>query len=142
MEVHWQRNQHRPRRRGAVFAESASEMEQSSPVIGFLTQAPPLSADEVPAFIEEPASVVQKLGGSVTLRCSARPASAHISWRLDGEELRLADGEDGEGGAVRRPDGLFIAALSNRTVGRYQCVASTAAGALASVAANVTAASE
>ncbi|XP_075906435.1 brother of CDO isoform X3 [Nelusetta ayraudi] len=91
--------------------------------------------DEVPTFTEEPASVVQKLGGSVTLRCAARPPSANISWRLDGEELLLLDGERG---AVLRPDGLFIPALSNRTVGRYQCVASTAAGALASVPANVT----
>lgn len=99
----------------------------------------PAAADEVPAFIEEPASVVQKLGGSVTLRCVARPPTANISWRLDGEELLLLDGQRG---AALRPDSLFIAALSNQTVGRYQCVASTAAGALASVPANVTAASE
>lgn len=84
--------------------------------------------------------MVQKLGGSVTLRCVARPPSANISWRLDGEELLLL--LDGRRGAVLRPDGLFIPALSNRTVGRYQCVASTPAGALASVPANVTVASE
>lgn len=96
-----------------------------------------LSSDEVPVFTEEPMSVVQKLGGSVNLRCSARPASANISWRLNGQEFG-----DGDFGVVLGPDSLFIPTLSNLTVGRYQCVASTGAGALASVPANVTAASE
>ncbi|KAG7259719.1 hypothetical protein CRUP_028203, partial [Coryphaenoides rupestris] len=96
------------------------------------------TTDEVPVFSEEPQSVVQKLGGSVTLRCVARPASANISWRLDGREVsELADaGLE----LVLGPGTLLIPALSNRTVGRYQCVAATAAGALASVPANVTAA--
>lgn len=88
-------------------------------------------------FGEEPMSVVQKLGGSVNLRCSARPASANISWRLNGQEL-----VDGYLGVMLGPNSLFIPTLSNLTVGRYQCVASTSAGALASVPANVTAASE
>ena len=96
-----------------------------------------LPSDEVPVFIEEPMSVVQKLGGSVTLRCSARPASANISWRLNGLELL-----DGDLGTVLGPNSLHIPSLSNRTLGRYQCVASTGVGALASVPANVTAASE
>uniref|UniRef100_A0A3Q1I4C9 Brother of CDO n=1 Tax=Anabas testudineus TaxID=64144 RepID=A0A3Q1I4C9_ANATE len=89
----------------------------------------------VPVFLEEPMSVVQKLGGSVNLRCSVRPASANISWHLNGQELI-----DGDLGVVLRPTSLFIPTLSNVTVGRYQCVASTNAGALASVPANVTAA--
>ncbi|XP_028972156.2 brother of CDO [Esox lucius] len=89
---------------------------------------------EVPVFTEEPLSVVQKLGGSVTLRCSARPAATNISWRLNGREL------DGDLGVVVGPGTLVIPALTNRTLGRYQCVASTNAGALASVPANVTAA--
>lgn len=93
--------------------------------------------DEVPVFTEEPASVVQKLGGTVALRCSAQPASANISWRLNGQELL-----NGDLGTVLRPNSLFIPSLSNLTLGRYQCVASTGAGALASVPANVTAASE
>ena len=96
-----------------------------------------LSPDEVPVFTEEPMSVVQKLGGSVNLRCRARPASANISWRLNDQEL-----VDGDVGVVLGSVGLFIPALSNLTLGRYQCVASTGAGALASVPANVTAASE
>ncbi|CAG04226.1 unnamed protein product [Tetraodon nigroviridis] len=91
--------------------------------------------DEVPVFTEEPASVVQKLGGSVSLRCSARPALANISWRLNGQELL-----DGDFGAVLGPNSLYIPSLSNLTLGRYQCVASTGVGALASVLANVTAA--
>ncbi|KAI3355269.1 hypothetical protein L3Q82_018123 [Scortum barcoo] len=91
--------------------------------------------DEVPVFTEEPMSVVQKLGGSVTLRCSVRPTSANISWRLNGQEFA-----DGDLGIVLTPDSLFIPVLSNLTLGRYQCVASTSAGALASVPANVTAA--
>ncbi|XP_074478713.1 brother of CDO isoform X2 [Sebastes fasciatus] len=91
--------------------------------------------DEVLLFTEEPMSVVQKLGGSVNLRCSARPATANISWRLNGQEL-----VDGHLGVVLGPNSLFIPTLSNLTVGRYQCVVSTGAGALASVPANVTAA--
>uniref|UniRef100_A0A672ZK94 Brother of CDO n=1 Tax=Sphaeramia orbicularis TaxID=375764 RepID=A0A672ZK94_9TELE len=90
---------------------------------------------EVPVFTEEPVSVVQKLGGSVNLRCSARPTSANISWRLNGQEV-----VDGHLGVVLGPNSLFIPTLSNVTLGRYQCVASTAVGALASVPANVTAA--
>ncbi|KAL1006521.1 hypothetical protein UPYG_G00073380 [Umbra pygmaea] len=94
--------------------------------------------DEVPVFSEEPLSVVQKIGASVTLRCSAQPSSANISWRLNGRTL--AAGADGDLGVVVRPGTLFIPALSNLTLGRYQCVASTNAGALASISANVTAA--
>lgn len=88
-------------------------------------------------FTEEPASVVQKLGGSVTLGCSARPASVKVGWRLNGEQL-----VNGDMGVVVGHSSLFIPALSNLTLGRYQCVASTGAGALASVPADVTAASE
>lgn len=95
------------------------------------------SSDEVPVFTEEPVSVVQKFGGSVSLHCSAQPVSAQVSWRLNGEQLT-----DGDYGVVVGPSSLFIPALSNLTLGRYQCVASTDAGALASVPANVTAASE
>uniref|UniRef100_A0A8B9KHG9 BOC cell adhesion associated, onco regulated n=1 Tax=Astyanax mexicanus TaxID=7994 RepID=A0A8B9KHG9_ASTMX len=89
--------------------------------------------------MEEPLSVVQKLGGSVTLRCSARPAQAQISWRLNGRELG-GGGEEAELGLLLQPGALIIPSLSNSTVGRYQCIASTSAGARASVPANVTAA--
>lgn len=96
-----------------------------------------ISPDGVPVFTEEPMSVVQKLGGSVNLRCSARPPSANISWRLNGQEI-----SDGDLGVQLGPNSLYIPVLSNVTLGRFQCVASTSAGALASVPANVTAASE
>uniref|UniRef100_A0A8C9TSZ0 Brother of CDO n=1 Tax=Scleropages formosus TaxID=113540 RepID=A0A8C9TSZ0_SCLFO len=95
-------------------------------------------AGEVPVFTEEPLSVVQKLGGRVTLHCGARPAAANVSWRLNGQELALED--LGELGIQVRPGLLVISALANLTLGRYQCVARTGVGAVASVPANVTAA--
>ncbi|TRY93771.1 hypothetical protein DNTS_001728 [Danionella cerebrum] len=91
--------------------------------------------DDVPVFTEEPLSVVQKLGGSVTLGCSVLPDHANISWRLNGREL-----PEGGNGVLVRPGSLFIPSLSNLTVGIYQCVATTSVGSCASVAANVTAA--
>ncbi|XP_051738346.1 brother of CDO isoform X1 [Ctenopharyngodon idella] len=94
--------------------------------------------DDVPVFTEEPFSVVQKLGGSVTLRCSALPNHVNISWRLNGRELPV--GGDEELGVLVRPGSLYIPSLTNLTVGRYQCVATTSVGSCASVPANVTAA--
>lgn len=84
--------------------------------------------------------MVQKLGGRVILRCSTQPPSANISWWLNGREL--VAGAGGDLGVVLEPGTLLIPALTNLTLGRYQCVASTNAGGLASVPANVTAASE
>ncbi|GAA6100142.1 brother of CDO [Tachysurus ichikawai] len=95
--------------------------------------------NDIPVFTEEPLSVVQKLGGSVTLRCSAQPSQAHISWRLNGRKL-FANGDEAELGVMMQSDTLYIPSLSNNTLGRYQCVASTSAGSRASVPANVTAA--
>lgn len=97
-------------------------------------------SDDIPIFTEEPLSVVQKLGGSVTLRCSALPNHVNISWRLNGRELPT--GGDEELGVLVRPGSLYIPSLTNLTVGRYQCVATTSVGSCASVPANVTAASE
>ncbi|KAK2870062.1 hypothetical protein Q8A67_024454 [Cirrhinus molitorella] len=94
--------------------------------------------DDVPFFTEEPLSVVQKLGGSVTLRCSALPNHVNISWRLNSRELPT--GGDEELGVLVRPGSLYIPSLTNLTVGRYQCVATTSVGSCASVPANVTAA--
>ncbi|KAI2649002.1 Brother of CDO [Labeo rohita] len=94
--------------------------------------------DDIPIFTEEPLSVVQKLGGSVTLRCSALPNHVNISWRLNGRELPT--GGDEELGVLVRPGSLYIPSLTNLTVGRYQCVATTSVGSCASVPANVTAA--
>ncbi len=99
-----------------------------------------LFLDDVPIFTEEPLSVVQKLGGSVTLRCSALPNHVNVSWRLNGRELPTG-GDEGLGVLVW-PGSLYIPSLTNLTVGRYQCVATTSVGSCASVPANVTAASE
>uniref|UniRef100_A0A8C1AHG3 BOC cell adhesion associated, oncogene regulated n=1 Tax=Cyprinus carpio carpio TaxID=630221 RepID=A0A8C1AHG3_CYPCA len=93
---------------------------------------------DVPVFTEEPLSVVQKLGGSVTLHCSALPNHVNISWRLNGRELPT--GGDEELGVLVRPGSLYISSLTNLTVGRYQCVATISVGSCASVPANVTAA--
>ncbi|XP_062841301.1 brother of CDO [Trichomycterus rosablanca] len=110
-----------------------------SALLCLLQVASGLSDDDVPVFTEEPLSVVQKLGGSVTLRCRAQPASARITWRLNGREL-FAAGDEAEPGVWIQPGALHIPVLSNTTLGRYQCVASTSAGARASLPANITAA--
>ncbi|XP_065114243.1 brother of CDO isoform X1 [Paramisgurnus dabryanus] len=94
--------------------------------------------EDVPVFTDEPLSVVQKVGGSVTLRCSALPNHVNITWRLNGRELPA--GGDEELGVLVQPGSLYIPTLSNLTVGRYQCVATTSVGSSASIPANVTAA--
>ncbi|KAJ8276935.1 hypothetical protein GJAV_G00069540 [Gymnothorax javanicus] len=92
---------------------------------------------DIPVFVEEPVSVVQKLGGSVTLRCKAHPPTANISWHLNGQDL----GEDEKKlGVVVQPGILLISSLTNHTLGQYQCTASTSAGVCASLPATVTAA--
>ncbi|KAM4046599.1 brother of CDO [Anomaloglossus baeobatrachus] len=87
---------------------------------------------QVPQFVVQPVSTFQKYGGSVTLSCVVEPASATISWRLNGEELGEFPGILISGGT------LVITGLNNDTAGRYQCIARTPAGAMASVPAIVT----
>ncbi|XP_069801575.1 brother of CDO isoform X2 [Dendropsophus ebraccatus] len=87
---------------------------------------------QVPQFLVQPLSTFQKYGGSVTLSCTVEPASAAISWRLNGEELGDFPGILVSGGT------LVITGLNNDTTGRYQCIARTSAGAMASVPAIVT----
>ncbi|XP_053311256.1 brother of CDO isoform X2 [Spea bombifrons] len=88
-----------------------------------------------PQFAVQPLSTFQKYGGSVTLSCSVEPADAVISWRLNGVEL----GPVGEVPGVLVSGGtLIIQSLNNDTVGRYQCIAQTSMGAMASVPAIVT----
>lgn len=84
-----------------------------------------------PQFLVQPLSTFQKYGGSVTLSCVVDPANAVISWRLNGEQLREVPGVLVSGGT------LVIASLNNDTAGRYQCIAQTSAGAMASVPAIV-----
>lgn len=98
-----------------------------------------LSPGEVPQVTVQPTSTVQKLGGTVILGCVVEPPWVNITWRFNGKELNGSD--DALGVLVTRGT-LVIAALNNHTVGRYQCVARIPAGAVASVPATVTLASE
>ncbi|KAE8621085.1 hypothetical protein XENTR_v10004679 [Xenopus tropicalis] len=84
-----------------------------------------------PHFLVQPLSTFQKYGGSVTLSCSVEPASAIISWQLNGAELDLP-------GVLVSGGTLVIASLNNDTVGRYQCIARTPVGSISSVPAIVT----
>lgn len=115
-----------------------------SPVVGLLRVSlhccilllPPV---EVPQVTVQPPSTVQKLGGTVILGCVVEPPGVNTTWRLNGKEL---SGSDDALGVLISRGTLVITALSNRTVGRYQCVARMPAGAVASVPATVTLASE
>lgn len=89
----------------------------------------------VPQVTVQPSSTVQKLGGTVVLGCVVEPPWVNTTWRLNGREL--SGSEDALGILVTRGT-LVITALSNHTVGRYQCVARMPAGAVASVPAAVT----
>ncbi|XP_004706542.1 brother of CDO isoform X2 [Echinops telfairi] len=103
----------------------------------FLAAAAGCFADlsEVPQVTVQPASAVQKLGGPVLLGCAVEPPWMDITWRLNGQEL---NGSADALGVLITRGRLVIPALSNRTVGRYQCVARMPAGAVASVPATVT----
>lgn len=73
------------------------------------------------------------------LGCVVEPPWMSTTWRLNGKEL---NGSDDALGVLITHGTLVITALNNRTVGRYQCVARMPAGAVASVPATVTLASE
>lgn len=73
------------------------------------------------------------------LGCVVEPPWMKTTWRLNGKEL---NGSDDALGILITRGTLVITALSNHTVGRYQCVARMPAGAVASVPATVTLASE
>lgn len=100
---------------------------------------PVLPPDQVPQVSVQPSSTVQKLGGTVILGCVVEPLWMKTTWRLNGKEL---NGSDDALGILITRGTLVITALSNHTVGRYQCVARMPAGAVASVPATVTLASE
>ncbi|XP_059543811.1 brother of CDO isoform X1 [Myotis daubentonii] len=91
--------------------------------------------NKVPQVSVQPPSTVQKLGGTVILGCVVEPPGMSTTWRLNGREL---NGSDDALGVLITRGTLVITALSNRTVGRYQCVARMPAGAVASVPATVT----
>ncbi|KAM6094720.1 brother of CDO isoform 7-T7 [Chlamydotis macqueenii] len=83
----------------------------------------------------QPASIVQKLGGPVSLGCVVDPPRVNVTWRLNGKEL---DGSDEVPGINIERGKLIITALNNHTVGRYQCIARVPEGVIASVPAVVT----
>nr|XP_009937805.1 PREDICTED: brother of CDO [Opisthocomus hoazin] len=83
----------------------------------------------------QPASIVQKLGGPVSLGCVVDPPRVNLTWRLNGKELA---GSDEVLGIHIERGKLIIAALNNHTVGRYQCIARVPEGVIASVPAVVT----
>ncbi|XP_060054349.1 brother of CDO isoform X2 [Erinaceus europaeus] len=91
--------------------------------------------NEIPQVTVQPSSTVQKLGGTVILGCVVEPPWVNTTWRLNGKELNGS--HDALGMLITRGN-LVITALNNHTVGRYQCVAWTPAGAVASVPATVT----
>uniref|UniRef100_A0AAY4E304 Cell adhesion associated, oncogene regulated n=1 Tax=Denticeps clupeoides TaxID=299321 RepID=A0AAY4E304_9TELE len=86
------------------------------------------------SFRTEPVSVVQKQGGSVQLRCTARPASAHVSWLFEGQPLQpgVPSGVELAAGSLTLP------ALQPSQQGSYQCLAQTHSGAILSQYARVT----
>ncbi|XP_009579002.1 PREDICTED: brother of CDO-like, partial [Fulmarus glacialis] len=83
----------------------------------------------------QPASIVQKLGGPVSLGCVVDPPRVNLTWRLNGKELA---GSDKVLGIHIERGKLVITALNNHTVGRYQCIARVPEGVIASVPAVVT----
>uniref|UniRef100_A0A6J0T013 Brother of CDO isoform X1 n=1 Tax=Pogona vitticeps TaxID=103695 RepID=A0A6J0T013_9SAUR len=83
----------------------------------------------------QPASIIQKHGGLVTLRCVVEPLRVNVTWRLNGMDLPPSDDALGIHIDQRL---LIITALNNHTVGRYQCIARVSEGVIASVPAMVT----
>ncbi|XP_036894192.1 cell adhesion molecule-related/down-regulated by oncogenes isoform X2 [Sturnira hondurensis] len=97
-----------------------------------LTLCSSVSSDLAPYFVSEPLSAVQKLGGPVVLHCSAKPVTAHITWRRNGkrlernlEQIKIHQGT------------LTILSLSPSLLGDYQCVANNSVGAVVSGPATV-----
>ncbi|XP_062053289.1 cell adhesion molecule-related/down-regulated by oncogenes isoform X1 [Lepus europaeus] len=90
------------------------------------------SSDLAPSFISEPVSAVQKLGGPVVLRCSAKPLTTHISWLHNGRRL------DRNMEQIKVHEGtLTILSLNPSLSGSYQCIANNSIGAIVSGPATV-----
>lgn len=90
-----------------------------------------------PYFISEPLSAIQKLGGPVTLHCSAKPVTAYISWLHNGKRLD----KNTEQMELQRGT-LTILSLNPSLSGYYQCIANNSIGAVVSSPAAVSIAGE
>nr|XP_003472739.1 cell adhesion molecule-related/down-regulated by oncogenes [Cavia porcellus] len=86
-----------------------------------------VSSDLAPYFISEPLSAIQKLGGPVTLHCSAKPVTAYISWLHNGKRLD----KNTEQMELQRGT-LTILSLNPSLSGYYQCIANNSIGAVVS----------
>ncbi|XP_028276231.1 cell adhesion molecule-related/down-regulated by oncogenes [Parambassis ranga] len=76
-------------------------------------------SSQYPSFRSEPVSVVQSRGSFVTLRCTANPPAAVVSWRFRGLPL---DPDTLPGVQLSRGS-LTISSLTPSLAGVYQCVA-------------------
>ncbi|XP_008066266.1 cell adhesion molecule-related/down-regulated by oncogenes [Carlito syrichta] len=86
-----------------------------------------VNSDLAPYFTSEPFSAVQKLGGPVVLRCSAKPVTAHVSWLHNGKKM------DRNLEHIKIHQGtLTILSLNPALTGYYQCVANNSVGAIVS----------
>ncbi len=80
------------------------------------------------SFRVEPLSVVQKQGSTVHLRCTARPATARISWLFQGKPLDPSH----QSGVELSPGSLSLSSLQPALSGSYQCLAQTETGSIIS----------
>ncbi|KAF3823716.1 hypothetical protein GH733_007184 [Mirounga leonina] len=129
----------RGRRRGEVSVTRLNLFDhdplgQVGLIIGFLSLESgfPGKHDLAPYFVSEPLSAVQKLGGPIVLRCSAKPVTAHISWLHNGKRL------DRNMEQIEIHQGtLTILSLNPSLSGSYQCIANNSIGAIVSSPATV-----
>uniref|UniRef100_A0A672PCC2 Cell adhesion molecule-related/down-regulated by oncogenes-like n=1 Tax=Sinocyclocheilus grahami TaxID=75366 RepID=A0A672PCC2_SINGR len=80
------------------------------------------------SFRVEPLSVVQKQGSAVHLRCTARPATARISWLFQGQPLDPSH----QSGVELSPGSLSLSSLQPALTGSYQCLAQSETGSIIS----------
>lgn len=90
------------------------------------------------SFRVEPESVIQKQGGAVQLRCTARPATAKLSWLFQGRPLDPVLQPD----VGITPGSLSLPSLQPALTGSYQCVAQSETGSIISRHARVSIAGE
>lgn len=80
------------------------------------------------SFRVEPLSVVQKQGGAVQLRCTARPATARLSWLFQGRPLDPIL----QNSVEITPGSLSLPSLQPALTGSYQCIAQSETGSIVS----------